>query len=167
MKKQGLPAYVLHSVNPTPNNSGDYYRVRVGYFPTRDEAVAFGNYHKEKNNWGFWVDRRSSSGTVLSSKPPVKKVKPVKNIVLKKKENLPEKMVLKTPKVEKPVVKKVKKVVQSQKKKVTTASKPAISVLEKAVSSSNVAKTTASVSGGMTDEWGDDGDGWASDTTDW
>ena len=48
----GYPAYVI----PQPDGKG--FRVRIGYFRTREDARAFGDIFSEDHGADFWIDRR-------------------------------------------------------------------------------------------------------------
>ena len=50
----GYPAYVI--AVPT----GGSFRVRIGYFESRDMAQRFGRIFKEDSGAEFWIDRRSN-----------------------------------------------------------------------------------------------------------
>ena len=50
----GYPAYVI--AVPT----GGSFRVRIGYFESRDMAQRFGEIFKEDSGVDFWIDRRSN-----------------------------------------------------------------------------------------------------------
>ncbi|MCY3761771.1 MAG: SPOR domain-containing protein, partial [Gemmatimonadetes bacterium] len=48
----GYPAYVIAQ----PDGKG--FRVRIGYFGTREDARAFGDIFSEDHGSDFWIDRR-------------------------------------------------------------------------------------------------------------
>ena len=52
LRALGYPAYVIAQ----PDGKG--FRVRIGYFGTREDARAFGDIFSEDHGADFWIDRR-------------------------------------------------------------------------------------------------------------
>lgn len=66
-KGKGYPAYVAEVQNPTPELSGTYYRVRIGGFNIKTDAVAFGENILRPANYDYWVDLKSNDAVGTGS----------------------------------------------------------------------------------------------------
>jgi hypothetical protein len=60
LKEKGFPAYVAEVESPTPNLSGEYYRVRIGGFTAYSAAKAFGENSLVQTGLQYWVDKKSN-----------------------------------------------------------------------------------------------------------
>lgn len=58
LQAEGVPAYVVKVENPG-GLEGEFWRVRVGYFPTVPAARAYGENLKSKGI-AFWIDNKSN-----------------------------------------------------------------------------------------------------------
>ena len=59
LKAQGIPAYVASIVDPKPELSGTYYRVRAGSFATTAAAREYGKINLTPIGRDFWVDLKA------------------------------------------------------------------------------------------------------------
>lgn len=63
LKEKGYPSYVIEVQNPTPELTGTYYRVRIGGFVTRTDALAFGENILVPARFSYWVDRKANEAS--------------------------------------------------------------------------------------------------------
>jgi cell division septation protein DedD len=60
LANQGFQAYVADVVDPVPDLTGTYYRVRIGSFATIEEARTFGEEKLRPLQYDFWVDKKAN-----------------------------------------------------------------------------------------------------------
>ena len=86
LSAQGFSAYVSEVENPTTHLSGDYYRVRIGAFATREEANSFAVENLKPKGFDYWVDTKSNdkvgagasvTAPTVYKKPAIKQPVPV------------------------------------------------------------------------------------------
>lgn len=71
LKGKGFPAYVLNVATGGTGLSGSYYRVRVGAFATRDDALRYGeNVLKPAGLKDFWADKKSNEARAREAQLP-------------------------------------------------------------------------------------------------
>ncbi len=74
LKAQGFQAYVSEVESPTTDLEGEYYRVRIGGFATREEAGEFAEQQLKPKGFDSWVDSKSNDnvgGGASTYKSPV------------------------------------------------------------------------------------------------
>ena len=59
LKAAGIPAYVSTVLNPTPELSGTFYRVRAGSFATTAAARHYGEINLKPLGRDYWVDLKA------------------------------------------------------------------------------------------------------------
>ncbi len=76
--KDGIQAYATAVKNPVPDMVGTHYRVRVGFFPSIEEANNYANRILVPRKYSFWIDLKSNDQAVSVSKrkspPPPKRI---------------------------------------------------------------------------------------------
>ncbi|MBN1575535.1 MAG: SPOR domain-containing protein [Chitinispirillaceae bacterium] len=65
LNAKGYPGYVAEVMNPTPELSGTFYRVRIGGFTRVSLARVFGEDYLTADGYEFWVDNRSNDNVGL------------------------------------------------------------------------------------------------------
>jgi cell division protein FtsN len=71
LKAKGFPAYVLSVATGGTGLSGSYYRVRIGAFATRDDALRYGeNVLKPAGLKEFWADKKSNEARAREAQLP-------------------------------------------------------------------------------------------------
>ncbi|MEN9354878.1 MAG: hypothetical protein RL318_2203 [Fibrobacterota bacterium] len=71
LKAKGFPAYVLNVATGGTGLSGSYYRVRIGAFATRDDALRYGeNVLKPSGLKDFWADKKSNEARAREAQLP-------------------------------------------------------------------------------------------------
>ena len=71
LKAKGFPAYVLKVSTAGTGLSGSYFRVRVGAFATREDALRYGeNVLKPAGLKDFWADKKSNEAKAREAQLP-------------------------------------------------------------------------------------------------
>lgn len=71
LKAKGFPAYVLKVSTAGTGLAGSYFRVRVGAFATRDDALRYGeNVLKPAGLKDFWADKKSNEARAREAQLP-------------------------------------------------------------------------------------------------
>jgi DedD protein len=71
LKAKGFPAYTLNVATGGTGLSGSYYRVRIGAFATRDDALRYGeNVLKPSGLKDFWADKKSNEARAREAQLP-------------------------------------------------------------------------------------------------
>jgi len=71
LKAKGFPAYVLNVATGATGLSGSYYRVRIGAFATREDALRYGeNVLKPAGLKDFWADKKSNEAKAREAQLP-------------------------------------------------------------------------------------------------
>lgn len=71
LKGKGFPAYVLKVSTAGTGLSGSYFRVRIGAFATREDALRYGeNVLKPAGLKDFWADKKSNEAKAREAQLP-------------------------------------------------------------------------------------------------
>lgn len=71
LKAKGFPAYVLNVATGATGLSGSYYRVRIGAFATREDALRYGeNVLMPAGLKDFWADKKSNEAKAREAQLP-------------------------------------------------------------------------------------------------
>lgn len=66
LEAEGFSAYVSEVESPTSDLPGDYYRVRIGGFDTREAATEYARQNLAPKGFDYWVDARVHDRTGAS-----------------------------------------------------------------------------------------------------
>lgn len=71
LKAKGLPAYVLNVATGGTGLAGNYYRVRIGAFSSREEALQYGaSVLKPAGVKDYWADKKSNEARAQDAQVP-------------------------------------------------------------------------------------------------